>query len=494
LSLSDLRRSFVHYYDAAWAKPAAPRLGREGVLVLLLVLAVWAAASLPNLSMRSFIYEEGRNAAMAKDIVQRGHWLEPEIYGERWAEKPILLPWTTVLIAPLTGGVNEWSARWAVMLSVLLTALLIQRLTRRYASLGASLFATGSFLFCSLLLQKLTIAEPDTVVTGLSFAAFYVWWDGEEKGRVSALRWIACALIVTLLSLAKGPQPAGFFVFGVGVYILLRRRWEQIWGIALTAVLPALVNIGWAAAVYQPRDQYNWLRYMRMDGQDSAANYLYERARFIIQLALEWLPTTLLLPFLATKRWRRSIPLLSLPVVFPLLCYACTGMALLLVWPGTGSRYAMPLTPAVCVLGAFVAQELWRRRHWLGYVTSWMLSALVLYQLLLASIGVPLFADQFGLSRGTGQMISRAIKADPAPVYCLPPCDPTRLFYVEGLIVSLPIADFPKVKPPAWLLTTRDVLPFFTRRRPDLNAQIAVERPEDPRAIAVHLLPKPTTP
>jgi len=50
------------------------------------------------------------------------------------------------------------------------------------------------------------------------------------------------------------------------------------------------------------------------------------------------------------------------------------------------------------------------------------------------------------------------------------------------------------VKPPAWLLTTRDVLPFFTRRRPDLNAQIAVERPEDPRAIAVHLLPKPTTP
>ena len=188
------------------------------------------------------------------------------------------------------------------------------------------------------------------------------------------------------------------------------------------------------------------------------------------------------------------MPLLSLPVVFPLLCYACTGMALLLVWPGTGSRYAMPLTPAACVLAAFVAQELWRRRHWLGYLTSGMLGALVLYQLLLASIGVPVFADQFGLSRATGQMISRAIQADPAPVYCLPPCDPTRLFYVEGPIVSLPIPDFPKVKPPAWLLTTRDVLPFFTRRRPDLDARVTVERPEDPRAIAVHLLPKSTTP
>ncbi|HSY86268.1 MAG TPA: hypothetical protein VLA85_06825, partial [Verrucomicrobiae bacterium] len=83
MTAGDLRRSFARLYDAAWARPAAPRLGREGFLVLLLVIAVWAAASLPNLSTRSFIYEEGRNAAMAKDIVQRGHWLKPEIYGER---------------------------------------------------------------------------------------------------------------------------------------------------------------------------------------------------------------------------------------------------------------------------------------------------------------------------------------------------------------------------------------------------------------------------
>ena len=75
---------------------------------------------------------------------------------------------------------------------------------------------------------------------------------------------------------------------------------------------------------------------MRMNGEDASASYLEERARFVIQLALEWLPMTLLLPFLAKRRWRQGIPLLSLPVVFPLLCYLCTGMALLLVWPGTG--------------------------------------------------------------------------------------------------------------------------------------------------------------
>lgn len=494
MSASDLRRRLSHLYAAAWETPAAPRLGRQGLLALLLVVIVWAIASLPNLSTRAFIYEEGRNAAIARDITVRGDWLEPAIYGTRWAEKPALLPWATAAIAPWTGGVNEWSVRWPVMLAVLLTALLIQRLTRCYASLGASLFAAGGYLFCPLLLQKLTIAEPDTLVSALSFAAFYVWWGGEERGRVGVGRWIAVALITALLSLAKGPQPAGFFVIGIGVYILWRRRWSELWGIILAGLLPALANIGWGALVYHRGDEYNWLRYMRMNGQDTSGNYVYERVRFVIQLALEWLPMTLLLPFLARRRWRQSIPLLAQPVVFPLLCYLCTGMALLLVWPGTGSRYAMPLTPAVAVLAAFTVQELWRRRHWLGYVAPGMLGLLTLYQLLLPSIGVPLLAGDFALSRLTAGYITRAIQADPAPVYCAPPCDPTRLFYVGVPIEALSLRDFEKMKPPAWLLTTRDVLPLYTSRRPDLEAKVVVERPEDPRAIAVKLLAKPTTP
>ena len=90
--------------------------------------------------------------------------------------------------------------------------------------------------------------------------------------------------------------------------------------------------------------------------------------------------------------------------------------------------------------------------------------------------------------------LTQAIRADPAPVYCAPPCDPTRLFYVEIPIEALSLRDLETLKPPAWLLTTRDVLPLYTSRRPDLEAKVVVERPEDPRAIAVKLLAKPATP
>src|SRR5215472_11839671 len=128
-------------------------LRRPGA-VPVLILVVWACAVLPNLALRSFIYEEGTNAEIARDILTRGDFLQPFVYGVRWHEKPSLLSWLIAGFARLTGGVNEWSARLPTLLSVLITALLVQRVTRQYAGLKTSLFAALALIFCPLLLQK----------------------------------------------------------------------------------------------------------------------------------------------------------------------------------------------------------------------------------------------------------------------------------------------------------------------------------------------------
>ena len=156
----------------------------------MIVLLFWACAVLPNLTLHSFVWEEGTNAEIARDVLAHGHFLVPIVYGIPWLEKPSLLPWLIAGVAAVSGQVNEWSARLPAMISVLLTALMVQGLTRRYASLQASLFAAVCFLFAPLLLQKLTIAEPDTAITLLSFAAFLVWWNGIAAGGVSILRWV----------------------------------------------------------------------------------------------------------------------------------------------------------------------------------------------------------------------------------------------------------------------------------------------------------------
>src|SRR5215469_11899613 len=151
-------------------------LGRNGAVPIVIVV-LWACAVMPNLALHSFIWEEGTNAEIARDVLAHRHFLVPLVYGLPWHEKPSLLPWLIAAVAAVTGSVDEWSARLPAMISVLLTALLVQRVTRRYASLHASLLAALFFLFAPMLLQKVTIAEPDTVIAFLSFAAFVLWWN-----------------------------------------------------------------------------------------------------------------------------------------------------------------------------------------------------------------------------------------------------------------------------------------------------------------------------
>jgi 4-amino-4-deoxy-L-arabinose transferase-like glycosyltransferase len=118
---------------------------------------------------------------IARDVLARGDWLEPAIFGRRVAEKPSLLSWLIAGTARLTGTVDEWSARLPAVLAVLGTALLVQHLVRRNAGAPAALFAAAAFMFSPLVLRKLTISEPDTLVTFCSFAAFVVWWEGEPR-------------------------------------------------------------------------------------------------------------------------------------------------------------------------------------------------------------------------------------------------------------------------------------------------------------------------
>ena len=127
--------------------------------VPLLIICLWAIAVFPNLSVRSFIWEEGTNAEIARDILSNGNLLQPEVYGVRWNEKPSLLPWLIAGVSKVTGEVNEFSARLPAMIAVVLTALLVQSLTRRYASLNASLLAALLFMFSPCLLYTSDAAD-----------------------------------------------------------------------------------------------------------------------------------------------------------------------------------------------------------------------------------------------------------------------------------------------------------------------------------------------
>jgi len=451
----------------------------RGVVPLLIIL-FWACAVLPNLTVRSFIWEEGTNAEIARDVLAHGHFIEPFVYGIRWHEKPSLLPWLIAGVAALTGRVDEWSVRLPGMISVLLTALLVQRTTRRYATLHASLFSALSFLFCPLLLQKLTHAEPDTVITLLSFAALLVWWNGMAAARISILRWIGCGCLLAILSMAKGPQPTGFFALGVAAYLIIERRWRDVPGWFLCMTLPLAATIAWGAAVYQPGDEATWLAYARLSSQP-LHGYIARNIYITVVMIIEMLPATMLLPFVPWP-WRRNRPASSVPsIIAPLSLYSGVCTAALVLWPGFSSRYAMPIAPSLAVLAGIGWDTLKKSKYSIFQrVAGSLLCLFITYQFVLVTVIMPMFSDRFGSTRNDASAIEQAIRTAPAPIFCF--YRDNQLFYLRvpfrclNLFAGAPsLAESASLTPPAWLIIPHSLVSEFAQLRPDLNVTVAVE-------------------
>jgi hypothetical protein len=335
-------------------------------------------------------------------------------------------------------------------------------------------------------LQKLTIAEPDTVLTFLSFAAFVLWWNGASRGGVSIIRWIGCGCLLSVLAMAKGPQPVGFFALGVLAYLILERQWRELPSFLLCLVLPALATIAWGLLVYRPGDNATWLAYARLDAFPDPFDYAQEKFRTVAQTILELMPGLLVLPFVPWPwRNRRAMSAAVPSVTSPLILYSLVCTVALFFWPGAHSRYAMPIVPSLAVLEGFGWDAIASFKYTpLRRAMAAALGILVAYQFILVVAIMPLYADLFGMSRRDGIAISEAIRLSPAPVYCAG-LDTNQLFYVNQRKRCLNPAEWASLAPPAWLLLDPASLARFAGLRPDAKLHVVVETKSGPHLAAV---------
>jgi hypothetical protein len=288
--------------------------------------------------------------------------------------------------------------------------------------------------------------------------------------------------------MTKGPQPAGFFALGIGGYLLARGRLATP-GLALCLALPATATIAWAAAVYRPNDLSTWLAYMRLGGGIDFLDYLSERVWFAGGLLIDLLPATILLPFLFTAWRRRELPLASnAPVIFPLVLFAGLCTLALLVWPGARTRYAMPAAPAVATLAGIAFHSIMRRgNHAVARLAVAIVVTLFAYQLALATVVMPLFAERFGATRNAGLALDRAISAAPAPVFTIGGPHTNQLFYVTHSIRRFDDLSSKIITAPAWLLAPRPDLAQFEKARPDLAVHVVVATSAGPGLVAARI-------
>jgi 4-amino-4-deoxy-L-arabinose transferase-like glycosyltransferase len=217
--------------------------GRAGHYALLVATA--AALFLVNLGGPSlWDVDEGRNAACAAEMLERGDWIVPSFNAELRVDKPALLYWLQILAYQLL-GVNELAARLPSALAALATVLLTYELGRSLFGRSAGLLAGLIFACTPMVCASARFANPDALLNLFTVLALTLFWLGYASG--GRCLYVAISVAMALAVLAKGPVGAvmpGAVIFGfllwAGKLRLLRIR-----GMVLGTVAFALVALPW---------------------------------------------------------------------------------------------------------------------------------------------------------------------------------------------------------------------------------------------------------
>ncbi|NBC32387.1 MAG: phospholipid carrier-dependent glycosyltransferase [Alphaproteobacteria bacterium] len=444
-----------------------------------LIAMGWAVLFLPAAALRGLHYEEGRRALAAMNMLAEGNWLLPAVLDVPYLNKPPLLPWLIAGAGWLLGAVGEWAVRLPPLLATLAGGLLVYGLAARLGGRTAGLFGAAAFLLSPMILEKAAVGETDVTVTVTLFAGFLLWWLAAEGGRVPAWAWAGCALCLALAALAKGPIPLAFFAVGVGGMSLLAGRARDLLPLA-GALSAALLALGaWALAVYEPGNAAHWQSEMRLNSSaGTLLSYLIARVELVGELLAMWSPWLWLALPLFVPAWRRRLGLDGESrTALALGLYAFGFLPVLLLWPDSLPRYAMPAVPALAVAAGLVAARLWALRpRRVRPALAAVVAVMAVGQVLVATGVVPLRAELYAYARPAGAALGAAMRADPAPAYFSSVIgDHNIMLYTGEPIREVPVGRAGRIAPPAWIVTTPEALPALRRRLPALPRTPAAE-------------------
>jgi 4-amino-4-deoxy-L-arabinose transferase-like glycosyltransferase len=216
----------------------------------LVVLAAAAIVFFTNLGVPQLWDEdEPRNAACAREMLERGDWVVPTFNYELRTQKPVLIYWC-MLVSYSVFGVNEFAARLPSALFAVGTSLLTYHLGRLLFNRRAGLFAGLMIATCLMFGVSGRAATPDSSLiffVTLSLAAF-VWGVSRRGSNAFSLeslrqspeqagccqflpsRWsqfVAVYAALGLAMLAKGPVGVGLPIAILGLFLLSVGRLPQ---------------------------------------------------------------------------------------------------------------------------------------------------------------------------------------------------------------------------------------------------------------------------
>lgn len=341
-------------------------LDRRGFVVVL--VAVWALAYLPNLGTRALRLEEGRRATPAREMLASGDFVRPTLYGDTYLNKPPLYYWLVAAAGSVLGDVNPLAVRIPSVLAALGCALVALRFAPDRLDRRTRALAAGFVLASATLLEKGALGEIDASLCLLVAAALKCWWDGNRPDGQTPRSWIVVGILLGLAGLLKGPAGPALFYLTVGPFLAWQQQWRRLFtvghlGCFALAVLP---SAAWVVAlldrgVMGPTElALQWACQLGavgppVDADDRAVALATHYGEFPLQFLGMLFPAALWLPFGLRSKWaeRHGIPddlrrFLVCGVVGPCVAFY--------LYPEARPRHLMPVLFPAAVLAAMVVR------------------------------------------------------------------------------------------------------------------------------------------
>jgi 4-amino-4-deoxy-L-arabinose transferase-like glycosyltransferase len=457
------------------------------------VVLLWALMAFPAASIRGCHHEEGTVIGLARGALEDGQWLSPHLYGARFIERPVLLSWIAAAIGKLSGGVTVWSARIPHLIFLLGGGLMVFNLVRSHTRKAPAVFGALCWFACPMVAQKFITAEPDVTLSVLMFAGFFLWWKGNSTGHVSILRWLSIGVVLAAAGLTKGPQPIAYFTLGVGAYLLVKRRWNDIPGFLLANAIAGLIVAGWYWEVTISGDMDSWMLHSRLSDAMTTSQWFRDHLDFVLSILLaEWLPgSILLLPAIvavARKTAGRDGDLMLAAIL-----YTVAATLVLVFWPGgVATRYAMPANLTLAVLAGILFERWWSAKPWLIAASNTVVIGISGGLIVLGWIVMPLAPDVFRQSRISAQTIAAVRGKLPGTLYISKStADRNVLAYVTAPVRVVEFREIESLETPAFAILSASEISALAARKPDfLTIPHAVLKGE-PLTRIFEIQPKP---
>jgi len=241
------------------------RSWRLRVLLGALLLAVAAVPYLYALGRWPLLEpDEGRNAEVAREMLELGRWGVPHFNHLPYLDKPAMLFWLTGGSFMLA-GTTEFAARLPATVSALATVCLTYALTRRLTDRPRALLAAAVMATAPLVLVFARLAIFDMPFTAFVTLALWCLVCARLYGGTT---WLlpAAGLAMAAATLTKGPVGAALPLLGwfAGRGALAPPRERASRATVLVSVLLFAAAVGsWVAVVV--RHEPDFLRYALVD-------------------------------------------------------------------------------------------------------------------------------------------------------------------------------------------------------------------------------------